>query len=266
MPEGLSGNLARLPLWDLLRMLHATGQTGRVEFASVHERAEMFLDGGRLVHAAAGASSGDAAFAIVLGWTQATFRFEPGGTTGEATILKPLDQLFAEGARQVSERERLREAIPSPDAVPTLSLKLDLEDVTISAGDWEVLARIDGDRSVAELSRTLGWPDLETVRALYRLKEAGLITLKAEPAAPVPIAMAGPAFFAALQSAVAAAMGPLAEIIVDDTLEELGFTRGTLPRAATSAVTERISREIRDAGKRVRFQETMLETLRAQAA
>lgn len=266
MSDGLSGNLAQLPLRDLLRMLGATEQTGRIEFALGNERCEVFLRRGAVCHATADAATGEAAFTHVMGWTSGAFRFEPGLEAFEVTISKPLDQLFSDGARQVSEREQLRKAIPSPDAVPHLAPRINAENVTISAADWEVLARLGERLSVAELARALGKSDLEMVRTLYRLKQMELIEVSVEHAAPVQISMAGPSFFVALQAAVAAAMGPLAEIIVDDTLEALGFTRTTLPRSAMSSVTERIGQEIRDTAKRVRFQQTMLETLRQQAA
>lgn len=266
MPEGLSGSLVQLPLRDLLRMLHAGEQTGRIDVANGPDHGVLFLRHGAVIHAAADASIGEAAFAVILGWAQGAFRFEPAVATAEATISKPLDQLLAETARQLSERELLRKAIPSPDAVPHLAPTIAGENVTIPAADWEVLAQIDGSKSVAELGRALGRSDLETVRILYRLKQSELIGITIDQAAPLQIAMAGPAFFKALYAAVAAAMGPLAEIIIDDTMESLGFTRGALPRTAMAAVTERISLEIRDSAKRVKFQQTMLETLRSQAA
>lgn len=266
MPEGLSGSLAQLPLRHLLKMLAAGEQTGRLELNSGLELADVFLRSGIVVHATADAATGDAAVSAALGWTSGSFRFEPGIASPEITITAPLEQLLAEGSRQVSEREMLRRVIPSPDVVPRLAPRLPGESITIRAADWEVLAQINGEATVGQLARDLGRGDLEAVRAIYGLKMAGLIELSVEPAAPVAIALAGPAFFRALQAAVAAAMGPLAEIIVDDTLEDLGFTRATLPRSEMSAVAERISGEIREAEKRSRFQQTMLATLRSPAA
>ena len=43
----------------------------------------------------------------------------------------------------------------------------------------------------------------------------------------------------------------------------LGFNRATFPRDAVAALAERISGEIREPEKRVRFQQTMLQLLRA---
>jgi len=61
-------------------------------------------------------------------------------------------------------------------------------------------------------------------------------------------------------------MGPLAEIVIDDCIDAMGLARETMPREMTSTLVERISSEIRDVEKRVRFQQTMLGILRSQAA
>ncbi|MEP6871042.1 MAG: DUF4388 domain-containing protein, partial [Anaerolineaceae bacterium] len=200
------------------------------------------------------------------GWISGSFRFEPGLLPTEISVTAPLEQLLAEGSRQVSERELLRRVVPSPDVVPRLTPNLPAESVSISAAEWEVLAQITGEATVGQLARNLGRSDLDAVRAVYSLKMAGLIELSTTVVAPVAIVLAGESFFHALQAAVAAAMGPLAEIIVDDALSDLEFTRATLPRAEMSAIAERISREIRDPGKRSRFQQAMLRELRSHAA
>ena len=101
---------------------------------------------------------------------------------------------------------------------------------------------------------------------LVPLTISGLIRLEV-PARLTAARMTAPAaFFQSLTTAVAAAIGPLAEIIIDDCLESLGATRETLARQSASTLVERISGEIRDPEQRVRFQQTMLQVLRAQAA
>ena len=247
-------------------MFAAGEQTGRLGLNSGLECADLFLRAGSVVHATADAATGDAAVSLALGWTNGSFSFEPGILPPEITISAPLEQLLAEGSRQVSEREMLRRVIPSPDVVPRLAPRLPGDSISITAADWEVLAQIDGQATVGELARKLGRSDLEAVRAFYSLKTAGLIELAVEALVPVAIVLAGQPLFKVLQAAVAGAMGPLAEIIIDDTLDDVGFTRATLPRSEMSAVAERISGEIRDPDKRSRFQQTMLAALRNAAA
>ena len=263
MTEGLTGSLAQLPLVDLLKMLAAGGQTGRLELTSGLDQGEIYLVKGEVVHADCDMQVGDAAFARLVTWPNGQFRFEGQVPAPGKTIEKPLDRLLADAARAASEREAIRRVFPNMDVVPRLARKAPAATIAIEAADWEVLASIDGAASAGELARGRGVDEVEFARLLYRLKLQGLVELASvQQAAPAQRALAGPGFFTALNAAVAAAMGPLAEIIIDDAVEDLGFTRATFPRDAVASLAERISGEIREPDKRVRFQQTMLQMLR----
>lgn len=263
MAEGLTGSLSQLPLVDLLKMLAAGGQTGRLELTSGLDQGELFLVKGEIVHADCDLQVGDTAFARLVTWPNGQFRFEPHVPAPAQTIEKPLDRLLAESARAASEREAVRRVVPNMDVVPRLARKAPAATIAIEAADWEVLASIDGAATAAELARAGGVDDIEFAKLLYRLKLQGLVEMAVvQHAAPAQKALAGPQFFTALTTAVAAALGPLAEIIIDDAVEDLGFTRANFPREAVASLAERISGEIREPDKRVRFQQTMLQMLR----
>jgi len=267
MAEGLTGSLAQLPLVDLLKMLAAGSQTGRLELSSGLDHGSLYLRQGELVDAECDMQTGEVAFGRLVTWPNGQFRFEPGVQAPGRTIERPLDRLIADSARAASEREAIRRIVPSMDIVPRMARKAPSATVTLDAADWELLARIDGETTAAELARELRADDFEMARTLSRMKLTGYIEM-AVIQAPVQQqrALAGPQFFQALTAAVAAALGPLAEIIIDDAVEDLGFTRATLPRDAVATLAERVSGEIRDTDKRVRFQQTMLQMLRAPQA
>jgi hypothetical protein len=270
MAEGLSGSLAQIPLADLLRMLGAGAQTGRLRLTAGLDSGDVYVQRGDIVHAESDGSVGDAAFARFLAWTNGSFAFEPGITAIDRTIEKPLDVLVAESLRMAQEREAMRRVIPSTDAVPHLVRELPVEALTIDARDWRILARMDGRVSIAAIADDLGIEEGDLVRQLVRLKGSGLFELEIVQAQhrepPQQRQTAGPQFFLALTTAVADAMGPLAEVIIDDAVEGMGFTRATLPREAVSNLCERIAGEIRDDEHRVRFQQTILSMLRSRAA
>ena len=267
MSQGLTGSLAQLPLLDLLKMLAAGRQTGRLELSSGLDQGELYLHQGELIHADCDMQIGEPAFARLAQWPNGQFRFEQGVAAAQRSIEKPLERLIADSARAASEREAIRRVVPNMDAIPRLARKAPGPTVTIEGADWEMLAVIDGRRTAGELATELGIEDIELARTLYRLKLARLIDLTAaQVAAPAQRALAGAGFFQALTTAVAGALGPLAEIIIDDAVEDLGFTRATFPRDAVASLAERISGEIREPDKRVRFQQTMLQMLRGQQA
>lgn len=264
MSEALTGSLAQLPLVDLLKMLVAGGQSGHLELSSGLDHGDLFLVQGELVHAESEMIVGEAAFSRLVAWPSGQFRFEPQVPPPGRSIEKPLDQLLVDSARAASERETLRRVVPNMNVTPYLARKAPGPTVTIAAADWELLALIDGKRTANEIAHECLIEDIDLAKTLYRLKLAGIVELSAaQVAAPQPKALAGPGFFKALTTAVAAAMGPLAEIIIDDAVEDLGFTRESFPREGVAGLAERISGEIREPDKRVRFQQTMLQMLRA---
>lgn len=269
MPEGLSGSLAQIPLGDLLRMLGAGAQTGRLRLSSGLDSGDVFVQQGDIVHAETDGTMGDAAFAQLVTWPNGTFRFEPGITAIDRTIEKPLDVLMAESLRAASEREAIRRIIPSTDAVPRLRRELPGPSITIDAADWAVLSLMNGRMSIAAIANELLMDETSLVKHMVRLKNAGLFDLEIvqqAPQAPPQRQVAGPQFFQALTAAVADAMGPLAEVIVDDSVEAMGFTRTNFPREAVSSLCERIAVEIKDDRHRIRFQQTILSMLRNRAA
>lgn len=264
MAEGITGSLAQLPLVDLLKMLAAGGQSGHLELTSGLDQGDLYLVQGELVHAESEMMVGESAFARLASWPNGQFRFDPQVPPPGRSIEKPLDRLLADSARAASEREVVRRVVPNMDVIPHLAKKAPGSPITIDSSDWELIARIDGEITAAELALAQGVEDIEMAKQLYRLKLAGLVELTAaQVAAPQPKALAGAGFFQALNTAVAGALGPLAEIIIDDAVEDLGFTRATFPREAVASLAERISAEIREPDKRVRFQQTMLQMLRS---
>jgi len=264
MAEALTGSLSQLPLIDLLKMLAAGGQSGHLELTSGLDQGDIFIVRGEIVHAECDMRLGEAAFARLAGWPNGQFRFEPQVQPPQRTIDKPLERLLAESARAASEREAIRRVVPNMEVVPALSRKAPAPSVTLDARDWELIARIDGRATAAAIAADLGAEDIELAKSLYRLTLGGLIEMTAvQAAAPAQRALAGPAFFQALTAAVAGVLGPLAEIIIDDAVDELGFTRATFPRDMVSALAERVSGEIREPDKRLKFQQTMLQMLRS---
>jgi hypothetical protein len=266
MAEGLTGSLGQMSLTTIVRMLCASGQDGMIEFTDGLNRGELFLAAGTVVHAEAGAAWGEDAFAELLGWSAGQFHFQTGLKEITTSIDSPLDPLIARCTKEAAEMEEIRRVIPSVETAPRLFVGRPPKAVTIQPDEWLVLALIDGSRTLSDIAERLDCDDRTVSRAAYALVTAGVVTVGAEAGISAVSAPAGPLFFKTLTRAVAAAMGPLAEIIIDDAVDEMGETRETFPKTSVSWLAERISSEILDPSKRVRFQAVMLDELRALAA
>jgi hypothetical protein len=266
MAEGLTGSLAQLPLRDILTMLSAGGQSGRLELSASGARGDVYLRKGAIVHAVSGVRAGEAALAELLTWPGGAFRFQPQVLSPEATIDKPLEQLFSDGARHASEREAIHRIVPSADAVPHISMETPQHAVTLQPHEWQIIAMADGRASIADIAAELHVDEFTFMQTVAPLVTAGLLQLEVVAKVAPLRATVGAPFWHSLTTAVAAAMGPLAEIIIDDAIADMGSTRDTFPRELISALAERIASEIRDTDKRVAFQQTMLSLLRGQPA
>src|SRR5512138_851253 len=110
----IEGNLAQIPLVDLLQILAVNRKTGRLTVEREGERAEIALSEGRVVDAAMGAAVGEKALWRLLTRREGQFAFVPGPTGAVARIERKVDELVLEGLRQADEVARLLPALPRP--------------------------------------------------------------------------------------------------------------------------------------------------------
>ncbi|HZQ36914.1 MAG TPA: DUF4388 domain-containing protein [Dehalococcoidia bacterium] len=258
----LTGSVTQLPLLDILRMLIAGRQTGRLELAEGIDVGGIYLRDGAVVHAVAGPRTGEPAIFTMLDWVKANFRFEPRVAAREDSVTRPTELLLQECTRETSEREAIRQVIPSVDVVMAIAPAAPAGPVTLQPQEWQALAQVNGERSVADIAAILRQDEFATVRLLYRLASEGLLeTVRQNRPAPSR-ATVRTDFFDRLVREVTEALGPIGPIIVDDEIAALGGSRDAFPRDQVAHLVERISGEIRDPHRRLRFQEHMLDAMR----
>jgi hypothetical protein len=118
----------------------------------------------------------------VMSWNEGYFSFAEevdGKVPTEVTVRIPVEALLMEGARRIDEWSRIENRIPHVGVVPSLAPppvggggELDL-----LPPEWEVLALIDGQRSVRGLATELGRSDFDVAKTLFGLESAGVIVL-----------------------------------------------------------------------------------------
>ncbi|MEM9400318.1 MAG: DUF4388 domain-containing protein [Verrucomicrobiota bacterium] len=99
------GYLSTLRLSDLVQMLCLNLWTGKIMITHLlnDETGEVFIDSGKLIHAAASQKVGDEAFYIMLKWGRSEFNFEEGLLSQYISIKSDWQELILEGARQIDE-------------------------------------------------------------------------------------------------------------------------------------------------------------------
>jgi len=177
----IEGNLAQIPLVDLLQILSVNRKSGRLAVEREGERAEVLLAEGRIADARLGPTSGEKALWRLLTRREGQFAFVPGAPPAEERIERKLEELVLEGLRQADELARLLPSTPAPG---------DLVELTVAPGELpaglhpvteEVLALLERPRPFQEVLDRCRASDLEATRAVLALLERGFARRREGP-------------------------------------------------------------------------------------
>ncbi|WP_026369445.1 DUF4388 domain-containing protein [Kallotenue papyrolyticum] len=174
----LEGNLARVPLRELLELCAASLVTGMLEVDTPAGRTHLFFVEGTCVHASAPGATGFEAIWPLFELREADFRFVAGAQAPERSVVEPLPEVIARAEGLAQRWARLRPHIPHLDLVPTFVVPAGGEQVRIYEEDWPVLSCVDGARTIAEIAQRAMLDPCEVCEALLRLRQRGLIQLE----------------------------------------------------------------------------------------
>ena len=263
MPDGLTGSLVQWPLGDLLEMLLASRQAGRVEVTNGPQRADIFLEAGAVVHASMAGTTGEDVLMEAMGWDRGIFSFASHVAAPAHSITSSIADVRDRRSVRKAELDALTRIIPSVNVCPQPALFAPSGPVTLEPREWQVIVRADGHRDIAAIARDLGSDEIEIMKVFKGLVLRELVSVgkppsaASEPEAP-RLVLVHPTFFQHLEHEAAAALGPLVGVIVDDAVDAMGFARSSFPRDQASRLVEMVGTEIQDDARRVKFQQGML--------
>lgn len=117
----------------------------------------------------------------LLSWQTGSFKFYENQfpTDEEITVSLSVENVILEGLRRVDEKNMIRETLPDLDKVYSISASQAgrTRAVTMQASEWNVMALVDGRRSINQICQASPMGRDETLKRLAHLKLAGLITL-----------------------------------------------------------------------------------------
>ena len=173
------GSLKELPLPDIIQLVSVSGKTGKFTLTRDSDRGFIYLKNGQMVHAVVGDLIGEEAIYSLAIWNQGEFQFNPSEEPERQTITKSNTNLLMEAARRLDEWRVLSKKIPSVDHVPELLARENRhEQVTLNPHEWMLITKIDGNRSIAEIGRTLNISSFDVAKILYGMITGELVQLK----------------------------------------------------------------------------------------
>lgn len=152
-------------------------------------------------------------------------------------------------------------ASPLSNVVFRLSTSELAGEINLKPEAWRILSQVDGVRTLSEIAQRIGMDMATAQRVAESLLQAHILEVASGTLAPVR-ATVDVAFFNQLGLELARAVGPLASVIVEDAIAALGEKQESFPRERLADLIERVSEEIRDPARRLRFQQVMLEAMR----
>ncbi len=170
------GSLAELPLPDIIQLVAVSGKTGRFDLTHEREHGQIFVQDGQIVHARTGNLAGEEAVYELAIWPIGDFVFTQDRVPRTVTIEKSNTNLLMEAARRIDEWQVLSKRIPSARKVPVFKDRYTAP-VSLSPGEWAVVSKIDGRRTIEEISAALAQSPFETCKHLYGLITSGLVAL-----------------------------------------------------------------------------------------
>lgn len=121
----------------------------------------------------------------LLAWDGGTFKFYENQypTQEEITVNISVENAILEGYRRIDEINRARGALPDFEQILTIA-PAPLErrtDISFQADEWNLLALVNGRRTINEIVEISNLPRMETVQKLAALKLAGLVAESGKP-------------------------------------------------------------------------------------
>jgi hypothetical protein len=128
----------------------------------------------------------------LIQWKDGYFRFEEGSPPAGAGVgvRVTTESLLMEAARRVDEWSTLETKVPHMGVIPVLVADSS-EGATLDLhpSEWEVLAEIDGTRTLKTIAGTLGRSDFEVAKIVFGLVSTGVVEVREQPETPRPAAV-----------------------------------------------------------------------------
>ncbi len=116
----------------------------------------------------------------LLTWQEGTFKFYENQypTEEEVTVRLSVENVILEGLRRVDEMNMVNEVLPDRNAVFTISASQGgrTRAVTLQAAEWNIMALVDGHRTVNDICRDSNLGQEEALKRMALLKLSGIIT------------------------------------------------------------------------------------------
>lgn len=244
-------------LYETLSKLVAEGRSGRLQISHWPGREGVIgLSEGRIVHCQVGKFRGREALEFLSNWMSISLSFYENVESLVVDVEEETQLLLSLLEQKDQEFRKIRSLVPGPEAIFALCPEAQDGRVTVNGKLWKVLALVNGRNSVKEICLSLKANEFSVSRVLAYLANRQIIKMVSAQK-PLEPALTKE-FMGQMEELLAAQIGPIAPVIIQDTLGEMGKNLDYLNREDLPVVVERISELIEEEPARIEFQRAML--------
>jgi len=156
--------------------------------------------------------------------------------------------------------ESEKNIIPHEFVVFGLSTSKSPTEVTLRSAEWAVITQIDGHKTIKEIAEILALSLDEAFNLFNGLYEKELIRIISTDR--IKEEFVNDDFFETLEKQLTAVIGPVAPIVLEDTLWAMDTTQDRFSIDRIPELIENLSDEITDEDKKVEFQKLMLAKIK----
>jgi hypothetical protein len=135
-------------------------------------------------------------------------------------------------------------------------IRRDLQSVSLNADMIRLLLVIDERKSIYQISAEAEMDAATLKRTLGRLLEQGLIEPIQRDSLPLDHT-----FLHAMRLNLSRVIGPMAEILIDDVIAEMGLNPSHIPADQAAEIINRLALEIPDEPSQIQFKKSMVPIL-----
>jgi DNA-binding transcriptional ArsR family regulator len=120
-----------------------------------------------------------------------------------------------------------------------------------------ILVEVDGVKPIGQIAENTGLP-LDAVRRVI----SKLLQLKIVESVQRQVDVLDSAFLDVLDRELALAIGPIAEVVIEDAIADLGQEMDSFPAEQTAELIDYISQEIQREDRKTAFRQNMLQEMK----
>ena len=137
------------------------------------------------------------------------------------------------------------------------TVRADMGEVSLDSQMLNVLMELDGKKNLGQIAQSLNM-NMKTLREITsRIHQLRLCEHAAES---MPVL--GKAFINELSMELSKAMGPIADVVIEDEIADMGESRERFPAHRAAELVDVLARQILREERKVAFQQSMVKKLR----